>query len=81
MADLRSPAKAIRAYCLDCTAGQTKEVELCPIERCPLYPFRFGKNPFHTKREMTEEERAKRAKILEQAREKQKENRQVDKLP
>ena len=41
----KSPLKAIRAKCLDCCAGQPKEVKLCPIEECPIYPYRFGKNP------------------------------------
>jgi len=37
--------KAIRAKCLDCCCGQYKEVALCPCTGCPLYPYRFGKNP------------------------------------
>jgi len=44
---LTSPIKAIRAYCLDCSGGNAAEVNRCVIERCELYPFRFGKNPFH----------------------------------
>lgn len=40
-----TPIKAIRAKCLDCCCGQAKEVRLCPIEKCPLYPYRFGKRP------------------------------------
>ncbi|MFC2119811.1 hypothetical protein ACFLQ4_01940 [Bacteroidota bacterium] len=39
------PLKAIRQYCLDCSNGSPKEVKLCQIEDCPLYKFRFGKNP------------------------------------
>lgn len=39
-----SPVKAIRAKCLDC-AGSPKEVRLCSTESCPLYFYRFGKNP------------------------------------
>ena len=45
----QSPVKAIREKCLDCSGGQYKEVELCPIKSCPLYPFRMGKNPYHAK--------------------------------
>ena len=41
-----SPIKAIRAKCLDCCCGQTNEVLLCTCTDCPLYVFRFGKNPF-----------------------------------
>ena len=45
-----NPIKSIRAFCLQCVAGQRKEVELCPsVDTCPLWPFRFGTNPFHTK--------------------------------
>ena len=40
-----TPIKAIRAYCIECSGGMTKEVKLCPVENCPLYPFRMGKRP------------------------------------
>lgn len=40
-----TPTKAIRAKCLDCCCGSAKEVRLCPIKKCPLYPYRFGKRP------------------------------------
>ena len=40
-----TPIKAIRAKCLECSAGQPKEVRECVIQDCPLYPFRMGKNP------------------------------------
>lgn len=40
-----SPLKAIRLKCLDCSAGQPKEVKLCRAIDCSLYPFRMGKNP------------------------------------
>ena len=40
-----TPVKAMRAKCLNCCCGQPKEVRLCPISECPLYPYRFGKNP------------------------------------
>jgi hypothetical protein len=40
-----TPIKAIRAKCLDCCCGQPKEVRLCTIPDCPLYVYRFGKNP------------------------------------
>ncbi len=43
--DVLTPMKAIRAKCLDCSAGSANEVKLCPVTRCPLYLFRFGKNP------------------------------------
>ena len=40
-----SPVRAIRAKCLDCCAGQAKEVKVCQITDCPLWGFRNGKNP------------------------------------
>ncbi len=51
-----SPAKAIRAYCLDCCLESPTEVKLCAASGCPLHPFRFGKNPF-LKRTYTDEQR------------------------
>ena len=52
-----TPIQAIRAKCLDCCCGQVNEVKLCTAERCPLYPFRMGKNPNIKPREYTEEQR------------------------
>ncbi|MCK9554962.1 hypothetical protein M0R36_03990 [bacterium] len=40
-----TPIKAIRAKCVDCSNGQLKEIRLCPITDCPIYPFRMGRNP------------------------------------
>ncbi len=38
-------AKAIRAYCSQCGDGTFTEVRNCHLVRCPLFPYRFGKNP------------------------------------
>jgi hypothetical protein len=40
-----TPTKAIRAKCLDCMGGSSKEVRLCNIPECSLFPYRLGKNP------------------------------------
>lgn len=40
-----TPIKAIRKNCLDCTCNQPKEIRLCPIIECPLYPYRMGSRP------------------------------------
>lgn len=40
-----TPMKAIRAKCLDCMCGSAHEVRLCPVTKCPLYVYRFGKRP------------------------------------
>lgn len=53
-----SPLKAIRAKCLDCCCWQRSEVAMCTCTNCPLYNFRFGKNP-HSKRILTDEQRKK----------------------
>lgn len=55
-----NPVKVIREKCLDCCCGSMKQVELCPCEsNCPLWPFRFGKNPFRKKVQKTEEQKAR----------------------
>ncbi len=45
-----TPIKAIRLKCLDCSAGSSKEVKLCPVSDCVLWPYRFGKRPETAKR-------------------------------
>ena len=37
--------KVIRQKCLECTMDQKKEIAECPIERCPLWPYRFATDP------------------------------------
>ena len=41
----KTPLKSIRKKCLDCTAGSRKEIRLCTVIQCALYPYRFGKRP------------------------------------
>lgn len=55
MEEIKSPVKAIRAFCLTCVCGSAGEVKACPSTNCPLYAFRFGKNPY-AKREYTPEQ-------------------------
>ena len=40
-----TPMRAVRYKCLDCCCEMTKEVELCPVRDCPLWPYRLGKYP------------------------------------
>ena len=54
---ITNPVKVIRAKCLECCCGQAKEVENCAAIACPLHEWRFGKNPFRKKIEMSEERR------------------------
>jgi len=68
MSEIRSPLRAIRQNCLDCSNGSSYEVRECQIKDCPLWPFRFGKNPFRAKRVMTEEQKAAAVERLAKAR-------------
>ena len=47
--EVLTPIKAIRAKCLDCCCGMAKEVRLCLIKDCPLWPYRMGKRPKNDK--------------------------------
>ena len=38
-------ARAIKEKCLDCCGGVRVEVRDCTMVNCPLFPYRFGKNP------------------------------------
>ena len=39
--ELLTPLRAVRSLCLGC-CGSAKEVALCTITSCPLWPYRFG---------------------------------------
>ena len=41
----KTPIKAIRERCLDCSYFQPGEVRKCPDIKCALYPYRFGRRP------------------------------------
>ena len=51
-----SPTKSIRLKCLECSAGSSREVDYCPVNPCPLWPWRFGQRP---------ETARKRGKVVE----------------
>jgi hypothetical protein len=40
-----TPMLAIRAKCVDCCGGSTKEVKLCTITGCPIFKYRMGHRP------------------------------------
>lgn len=63
-----SRGKAIRLKCLDCCCGSPNEVKLCSVEKCPLHPFRFGTDPYRTKRELSPEQREQQRRTLAVAR-------------
>jgi hypothetical protein len=37
--------KAIRKNCLECSCGSETEVRQCTHVKCPLYPYRMGRDP------------------------------------
>jgi len=45
MPKTQSALKAIRKFCIQCGDGTSKCVDICPIRRCPLHPYRFGVMP------------------------------------
>ena len=65
---VHTPLKAMRHKCLDCCAGSSKEVELCSVKDCALYPYRFGKHPTRKGRAMSEEQKAAAAERLARGR-------------
>lgn len=67
-----NPVKAIRLKCLDCSGGSSVEVDKCPAKQCPIWSFRYGRNPFRTKRELSEEQRTEMVERLKKARENRK---------
>ena len=67
--DTSTPLKSIRSKCLECSGGVRKEVENCTVGECPLFYFRFGKNPFSKRKEMSEEQRKAAGERLKKARE------------
>ena len=40
--DKLTRSKAIRAKCLDCAGGTSKEATLCHVFNCPLWQYRFA---------------------------------------
>ena len=66
---IKSPLKAIRAHCIQCV-GTYNEIKECGGDgTCPLFDFRFGKNPYRKVRKMTEEEKSAAVERLAKARE------------
>lgn len=55
----KQPLKAIRLFCSECMGMNRRmkkanipyvDIKSCTDEMCPLYDFRFGKNPFLKRR-------------------------------
>lgn len=67
---MSTPVKAIREYCLKCCCYSAQEVKLCPDTKCPLSPFRLGKNPNRSPRVLSEEQKQMLSEHLKRVREK-----------
>lgn len=70
-AKILTPLRAIRAKCIDCSAGSIKEVRECVMLDCPLYPYRLGKSPNSKPRILTDEEREALRQRMARMRQKQ----------
>ena len=68
---ITNPVKAIRAKCVECSGGSQSEATLCAMRDCPLWPFRAGKNPYRSKRTMSDEQKAELVERLQRGRAKQ----------
>ena len=53
-----NPVKVIRLKCLECCLGSSNEVALCTCEDCPLFAFRFGRNPYRNASKISDEQKA-----------------------
>ena len=67
--EIKSPLKAIRAFCIECCGNNTAEVKRCSSKCCVLNPFRLGHNPYR-KIQLTDEQKAERAEQLRRIRNK-----------
>lgn len=66
-----NPLEAIRKKCVeDCCSGNFFEVKHCMCPSCPLYEFRFGKNPY--RKEVSEERRKAASERMKQMQAKKK---------
>ena len=59
--------RAIKEKCLDCSGGYRDEVKNCPIEDCPLFIYRLGKDP--NSKKLTDEQKAAISERFMKARE------------
>jgi hypothetical protein len=59
-----SGLKAVRRRCLDCSGGTDAAVRSCTVSACPLFEFRFGKNPNIVRSPERKEADARRLALL-----------------
>ena len=65
---ITSPLRAIKQFCFEYNGSVRGEAEKCTSPKCPLFQFRMGKNPYHT-REMSDEQKREAAERLRKSRE------------
>lgn len=58
--------RAIRARCLDCSAGSSYEVEHCVIPDCPLYLYRFGREKITVRKTIRKKRRVEEKNVIQQ---------------
>jgi len=80
----KSPAKAIREFCIECMGGREnegymKQISECGSPHCAVFEFRFGKNPYHTQN-LTAEQRKERADRLKEGLSHDKRSKKVPKF-
>lgn len=63
-----SPLSAIKAFCFECCGYNRNYVKECTAQKCPLWEFRNGHNPYRKGREYTEEEKAELKERMTKAR-------------
>ncbi len=63
-----SPLKAIKKKCIECFGGSQAEVKRCTGKSCPLYPYRFGTNPYRQQKQISDEQRAELVERMKKAR-------------
>ena len=66
-----SPLMAIKEFCAECCGWERSAVKSCSALQCPLFEFRFGKNPYNN-RTLTDEQKEKLAERMKRARESKK---------
>lgn len=63
-----NPVKVMREFCKTCMGGSAEEIKKCTAKTtCPIYPWRFGKNPYRKKKEYTDEELAELRERMKKA--------------
>ena len=59
-----TPLQAIRKQCLECVGNCREDVRTCTGGDCPLWPYRFGTNPYRKDKALSEAEKKVRTRRL-----------------